>query len=93
MIQITETIQFNDEEPLLSKQSFEFSKWYHENFHSKIIEPLNPLGFDNYGRPTSFLNKYDGWNCTTEFIYIYNDKSNWACSDFRITLEKEVINE
>lgn len=93
MIEITDTIQFNSEEPLLSKQSPEFAQWYSENFHSKIVEPLHPIGYDQYGRPSAFINHYDGWKCTTEFIYIYNDGSNWACSDFRLTLEKEVNND
>ena len=93
MIQITETIQFNDSEPLLSKQSQEFSQWYHENFHSKILEPLNPISHDDLGRPNKFENKFDGWKCTTEFIFIHKDISNWACSDFGITIEKGVSNE
>ena len=89
-MEITNNIIFNELEPLLSKQTADFSQWYSENFHSKIIEPLNPIGYDDYGRPSAFINHYAGWKCTTEFIYIHNDGSNWACSDFKITIEKEV---
>ena len=89
-MEITNNIIFNELEPLLSKQTADFSQWYSENFHSKIIEPLNPIGYDQYGRPSAFINHHDGWKCTTEFIYIHNDGSNWACSDFKITIEKEV---
>lgn len=86
MIQLTETISFNEEEPLLSKQNQDFQSWYSENFHSKIVEPLNPTGYDQYHRPISFVNEYNNISIETEFIYIYENSNSWACSDFKLTI-------
>ena len=83
---ITENIQFNELEPLLSKQSDEFRAWYNENIHSKISDYTVPDSLDEYDRPFSFTLEADGFVVTTEWQYIYKTKSNWACADFKLTI-------
>lgn len=83
---ITENIQFNESESLLSKQSDELRGWYNENIHSKITDQTIPDSLDEYDRPFSFTIEADGFKVTTEWQYIHKTKSNWACSDFKLTI-------
>lgn len=83
---ITESIQFNENEPLLSKQSDELKGWYNENIHSKITDQIIPDSLDQYDRPFSFTTEAEGFKVATEWQYIHKTKSNWACSDFKLTI-------
>ena len=83
---IKENIQFNEIEPLLSKQSDDFRNWHNENIHSKISDQTTPDSLDAYDRPFSFTLAADGFRVTTEWQYIHKTKSNWACSDFKLTI-------
>jgi hypothetical protein len=65
---ITENIQFNELEPLLSKQSDDFRAWYNENIHSKISDQTVPDSLDEYDRPFSFTLEADGFTVTTEWL-------------------------
>lgn len=83
---IKENIQFNEIEPLLSKQSEDFRHWYNENIHSQITDKTTPDSLDEYDRPFSFTLEYDGYKVTTEWQYIHKTKSNWACGDFKLNI-------
>lgn len=54
----------------------------------KIIPQINlntiPDALDKYKRPVSFTLEADGVTVKVVWIYIYNDSSNWACSDYQI---------
>jgi len=82
---ITETIQF-DESKMLSEQSPEFQQWYNEKVNALVNDKLIPDLLDEYKRPKSYTVKVDSFIVNILPIYIYPDKSNWACSDFDLII-------
>mgnify|MGYP007069468500 CR=1 FL=1 len=86
---ITDKIQFEPTHPL-SKQSDDFKAWYNENIGSKINDKTPNDGFDAYKRPISYTVIFEGFKTQITPQYIFQDSSNWSCSDFKI--EMEVIN-
>ena len=86
MIQITETVQF-DESKNLSQQTPEFKNWYNQNVNVLINDKLVPDILDEYNRPKSYTVQVDAFTITIYPLYIYQDQSNWACSDFQLTIK------
>ena len=54
----------------------------------KIIPQINlnttPDGLDEYNRPVSFTLEAEGITVKVVWVYIYEDSSNWACSDYQL---------
>ena len=78
-------MNFTDENGvLLSKCSDELRSFVTE----KIIPQINlntiPDSLDEYNRPVSFTIESDGVTIKIVWIYIYQDTSNWACSDYQL---------
>ena len=85
MIQITDTIEF-DETKLLSMQSSDFKEWYNKNVNILINDKLVPNSLDTFKRPISYTVIFDKFTITIYPQYIYSDQSNWACSDLQIKI-------
>jgi len=85
-MKITETIDF-EENVFLSKQTTEFQEWYNDNVNVLINDTLAPDLFDIFKRPMSYTVTVGTFTITIEPKYIYSDQSNWACSDFNITIK------
>ena len=83
---ITDTIQF-DESKLLSEQTPEFQAWYNENVNVLINDKLAPDSLDKFKRPFTYTVYVDNFTFVICPNYIYKDQSNWACSDFQITIK------
>ena len=83
---ITNTIQFN-ESKMLSEQSQEFQTWYNKNVNVLINDKLIPDSLDRFKRPFSYTVKVESFTIVIFPQYIYCDQSNWACSDFFITIK------
>ena len=86
MIQINDTVQF-EESKNLSKQTPEFKTWYNQNVIVLINDKLVPDILDEYKRPKSYTVKVETFSITIYPLYIYNDQSNWVCSDFQLTIK------
>jgi len=86
MIQITETIEFDDSK-FLSEQSSDFKVWYNKNVNILINDKLNPDSLDIFNRPISYTVTVETFNIEIYPQYIYNEQSNWACSDFKIKIK------
>ena len=85
-------IQFDPTQPL-SKQTEEFKAWYNTNIGSKINDKTPIDSLDQYKRPISYTLQADGLSVVVSPRYIFQDSSNWACSDFHVKIEKEVVND
>ena len=85
---IEKDIEFNQEEPLLSKQSEEFKKWFSDNIQLHITDQLKPDSFDKYERPVSFTIEYGGFLIVVKWIYIYECIESWACSDYELNIRE-----
>jgi len=85
-MKINDTIEFNESQTL-SKQSTEFQVWYNQNVNVLINDKLIPDSLDRFKRPFSYTVKIESFTITIIPQYIYCDQSNWACSDFFITIK------
>jgi len=85
-MQITDTIQF-DESKLLSEQTTEFQEWYNENVNVLINDKLAPDSLDNFKRPFSYTITVKSFTIVICPNYIFRDQSNWACSDFYLSIK------
>ncbi len=84
-MEISENITFEDGLPL-SKQSEEFKSWYNNNIHPKITDQTIPDSLDEYNRPVSFTLQYETFTVKVYWLYILQDASSWACSDFNLEI-------
>lgn len=89
MIQITDTIQF-DESKLLSKQTSEFQRWYNENVNPLINDKTPIDSFDEFKRPQSYAIVVGELLVDVWPQYIFPDSSNWSCSDFEILIQSNI---
>ena len=85
-MKINDTIEFNESQTL-SKQSTEFQVWYNQNVNVLINDKLIPDSLDRFKRPFSYTVKIESFTITIIPQYIYRDQSNWACSDFYLTIK------
>jgi len=83
---ITSKIKF-DESKNLSGQTTEFKVWYNDNVNVLINDKFVPDMLDEFKRPKSYTVKVGTFTITILPIYIYPDQSNWACSDFQLTIK------
>jgi len=85
-MKINNTIDF-DESQTLSKQSTEFQEWYNQNVNALINDKLFPDSLDRFNRPQSYTVIVNELTIQIFPQYIYSDQSNWACSDFQLTIK------
>lgn len=83
---ITDTIQFDESLPL-SQQSSDFKTWYYKNVINQITDKTIPDLLDDFNRPVSFTVNVDNFIVTIFWLYIFQDQSNWSCSDFNILIK------
>jgi hypothetical protein len=87
MIQITDTVQFDASKPL-SSQTTAFQNWYNSNVSNQINAKLKADSLDAYQRPVSYTVTTGQLTVTVSPVYIYQDSSNWACSNFNLTIKE-----
>ena len=87
-MKITDEIEFLENLPL-SEQSLEFQDWYIENIGNKIDDKTIPDSLDEYDRPISFTVELDDFIVTVYWFYIYESRSNWACSKYELKINQK----
>lgn len=85
-MKITDKIEFDELNPLLSKQTDEFRTWFNEKINSQITDKTVPDSLDEYDRPASYTLQVEGLTVKVSWVYIYENKSSWACSDFNLEI-------
>ena len=78
-------MKFTDENGvLLSQCSEELRQFVTGNIIPQINLSTVPDSLDEFNRPVSFTIEADGVKVKIVWIYIYQDVSNWACSDYQL---------
>lgn len=85
MIQITDTISYDDTKPL-QEQSAEFLSWVNENVLTKINDQYQVTDFDAYHRPASYVFTTDGKTATVYPLYLTEDAHNWSISGYNLII-------
>jgi hypothetical protein len=88
MIQITDTIQLDENIELLSGQSSEFQTWFNENVNSQITDQLQPLELDVYNRPKTYKVEANAITFLVSPNYLYTGSSSWANSGLTIKIQQ-----
>jgi len=65
----------------------EFQTWYNDNVNVLINDTLVPDSLDIFKRPQSYTVVVEKLTIQVVPQYIYRDQSNWACSDFYLTIK------
>lgn len=86
MIKIKENIEF-DETKILQEQSQEFRNWLFENCESKINDKYPVQEWDRFQRPAYYDFEADGFKIKLIPLYLFEDKSTWAISGYKIEIE------
>jgi len=86
LIKITDNIEFNPELNL-SGQSPEFKEWFNL-VNQQITDKTVPDSLDEYDRPVSFTIQVGNLVVKVFWLYIFQEKSSWACSDFKIEITR-----
>lgn len=86
-MKITDSVEYL-EDLSLQDQSIEFHQWYSQNVMMEIVR-AKPDFLDEFSRPVSQTFKVGKFTFKRIWCYIEQNKSNWACSEYKLEIKED----